>query len=139
MFPPTGANIKSGKPGELPRVSWELNQKRTSLVGRKYKANQWQKNSTVGASDDNPNKFFQKMVGAHCNGISTRRKWSIKGQGYHINVLKLMAVKFTILTFTKNFSNLAIHIQMDNKVALTYMLEMEGTHSPEFLKISKSI
>ena len=28
---------------------------------------------------------------------------------------------------------------MDNKVALTYMLKMEGTHSPEFLKISKSI
>ena len=50
-----------------------------------------------------------------------------------------MAVKFAILTFRKNLSNLTIHIQMDNKVVLSYLLKMEGTHSLELLKISKSI
>ena len=50
-----------------------------------------------------------------------------------------MAVKFSTLTFTKNLSNLIINIQMDNKVALLYLLKMEGAHSLELLKISKSI
>ena len=76
---------------------------------------------------------------AHCNRISTEGKWSRKEQGRHINVLELMAVKFAILTFTKNLSNLTIHIQMDNKVALSFLLKMGGTHSLELLKISKSI
>ena len=31
--------------------------------------------------------------------------------------------KFSILTFTKNLSNLTIHIQMNNKAALPYPLE----------------
>ena len=50
-----------------------------------------------------------------------------------------MPVKFVILTFTKNISNLTIHIQMDNKVALSYLLKMRGTHSLELLKCIKSI
>ena len=54
-------------------------------------------------------------------------------QGHHINVLELMAVKFAILTFTRNLSILTIHIQMDKKVTLSYLLKVK------FLKISKSI
>ena len=52
-----------------------------------------------------------------------------KEKGHHINVLELMAVKFAILTFTKNLSILTIHIQMDKKVTLSYLLKMEGTHT----------
>ena len=61
---------------------------------------------------------------AHCKGVSTGGKWSKKEQGYYINVLGLMAVKFAILIFKKNLSNLTIHIQMDNKVVLSYLLKM---------------
>ena len=76
---------------------------------------------------------------AHCKGVSTGGKWSKKEQGYYINVLGLMAVKFAILIFKKNLSNLTTHIQMDSKVALSYLLKMEGTHSLKLLKISKPI
>ena len=76
---------------------------------------------------------------AHCQGVSTGGKWSKKEQGYYINVLGLMAVKFAILIFKKNLSNLTTHIQMDSKVALSYLLKMEGTHSLKLLKISKPI
>ena len=76
---------------------------------------------------------------AHCKGISAGGKWSKKEQEYYINVLELMAIKFAILIFKKNLSNLTIHIQMDNKVALSYLLKMEGTHSLKLLKISKPI
>ena len=56
-----------------------------------------------------------------------------------MNALKLMAVKFAILTFPKNLSNLTIHIQMDNKVAVSYLFKMGLTESLELLKTSKSI
>ena len=52
-----------------------------------------------------------------------RGEWPEIEQGHHINVFELMAVKFSILTFTKNLSNLTIHIQMNNKAALPYPLE----------------
>ena len=48
-----------------------------------------------------------------------------------------MAVKFAILTFTKNLTNLTIHIQIDNKVALLYLLKMGSTDSLELLKITQ--
>ena len=80
-----------------------------------------------------------KGWGAHCNGISTRRNKQKKGQRHHINVSELMTVKFAILTFTKNLSNLIIHIQMGNIFALSYLLKMGGTHSLELLSISMSI
>ena len=60
LFPPTRANIKSEKAGELPGIyySWELSQTRTSLVDREHKAIQWQKNSTAGTSNGHPNRCF---------------------------------------------------------------------------------
>ena len=57
----------------------------------------------------------------------------------HINVLKLLALKFAILTFGNNLSHLTVHFQVDNKVALAYLLKMSGIRSPQLLKISKSI
>lgn len=58
---------------------------------------------------------------------------------FHINVVELLALKFVALTFKKNLSNLTIHDQVDNKVALAYFLKMGGTHNPQLLKIIKSI
>ena len=45
-----------------------------------------------------------------------------------------MVVKLAVLTFTKNLSNLTVHIQIDHKVALSYLLKMGGTDSLELLK-----
>ena len=49
-----------------------------------------------------------------------------------------MTVKFAVLTLINHFLKLTIHIQMD-KVALSYLVKMKGTHSLELLKISKPI
>ena len=65
-------------------------------------------------------------------------KWS-EIENLNINILKLIAAKFAILTFTKGQSNIAIHLQIDNKTGLSYLLKMEGTHDRELLHISKSI
>ena len=62
-----------------------------------------------------------------------------KERGHSKSVLELNHLKFAIRTFTKNVSNLSIPIQLNKKVALSYLLKMQGTHSLELLKISKSI
>ena len=80
-----------------------------------------------------------KGLGAYCKGVSTGGVWSKKEKHFHINILELLLLKFAILTFTKNFSYLTIHVQIDNKVALAYLLKMGGTRSPQLLKIRKSI
>ena len=63
--------------------------------------------------------------GVFCNEVSTGGKWSEK-ENLHINVLEVIAAKFAILTFTKGQSNIAIHLQIDSKTALSYLLKMEG-------------
>ena len=84
-------------------------------------------------------RCFNKRLGVYFKGVSIGGKWSKEEKHFHINVLELLALKFAILTFTKNLSHLTIHVQVDNKVALAYLLKMGGTRSPQLLKISKSI
>ena len=47
--------------------------------------------------------------------------------------LELKFVHLTILTFTKFETIQNIHNQIDNKVALIYMVKIEGTHSKDLL------
>ena len=68
-----------------------------------------------------------KGWGATCNGISTGGMWSAQEMKYHINILELLAVKLAIQTFTKYRDVKAIHLQVDNIVALTYLIKMEVT------------
>ena len=113
---------------ELPGVcySWEISQTKTSLVNKEHKAIQWQRNSTAGISDNHPSRCFHKGVGSTLQWNLNRRQWSKKGQGYHINVLELCDCKICNPDFHKKLSNLAIHVKMDNKVALPYFLKMGG-------------
>ena len=49
---------------------------------------------------------------------------------HHIYVLKLIVVKFAILTFTKNLPNITIHIQISSKVTVIF-LENRGYMQPK--------
>ena len=79
-----------------------------------------------------------KRLWAYCKGVSREGKWSEEENNFHINVLELLALKFSILTFTRNLSHLTTHVQVGNKVALPYLFKIGGTHSPQLLKISES-
>ena len=48
-------------------------------------------------------------------------------------------MKLAILTFTKGKSVTAIHLQIDNMTALSYLVKMGGTRSPELLQVAKEI
>lgn len=75
-----------------------------------------------------PNLFIQTDAsksgwGTFCNGMSTGGKWSEKDKSWHINVLKLIAGQ----------SNVAIHLQIDKKAALSYLLKMGNSYNRELL------
>ena len=80
-----------------------------------------------------------KGWGATCNGISTGGMWSAQEMKYHINILELLAVKLAIQTFTKYRDVKAIHLQVDNIVALTYLMKMGGTQNLKMVELAKEI
>ena len=61
------------------------------------------------------------------------------GEAFSHKCSRITGIKIAILSFKKNLSHLTIHVQVDNKVALEYLLKMGGTRNPQFLKINKSI
>ena len=52
--------------------------------------------------------------------------WSQEERKAHIKILELKAVYLAILSFTKFKIVHRIRVQMDNKVALNYLLKMRG-------------
>ena len=81
-----------------------------------------------------------KGWGAACRGHKTGGPWSDQEKQCHINLLELKAAKFAILTFVKLFpKSKSIHIQMDNIVALSYLVKMGGTQSEALSGLSKEI
>ena len=65
--------------------------------------------------------------------------WSAQEMKYHINILELLAVKLAIQTFTKYRDIKAIHLQVDNIVALTYLMKMGGTQTLKIVELAKEI
>ena len=81
----------------------------------------------------------KKGWGAVCQGITTGGTWSYHERTKHINVLEHIAVKLAISTFTRGKSVRTIHLQIDNMTALSYLVKMGGTRSPELLQVAKEI
>ena len=88
---------------------------------------------------DHSDRCHNKMLEGILQGGFNKGKLSKEEKNFHINVLELLALQFPILTFTRNLSYLTIHVQVDNKVGLAYLLKMGGTRSPQLLKNNKSI
>ena len=77
--------------------------------------------------------------GAVCQEISTGGQWSKEEQLLHIIVLELKIVKLSLLTFNKQKSLKAVHIQVDNTTALLYLVKIGGTGNQMLFKLSKEI
>ena len=62
------------------------------------------------------------------NGVSSiNGRWSIEEQNCHINELELLAIKFCLHSFCKDFCNKVICIMSDNATAISYINHMGGT------------
>ena len=75
---------------------------------------------------------------AVCNGVQTGQ-WSEEERSLHINVLELLAIKLALFSFTRGKKVKAIHFQIDNKAALSYLLKMGGTKNENMIRLSKEI
>ena len=119
----TGVNIIFTEKGVLQwsRDTGEFSHGGTPLKNGKLETLQWDENSATRTSYDHSDRCLNKRLGAYYKGVSTGEKWPKEEKHFHINVLELLALKFAILTFTKNLSHLTIHVQVGNKVALAYL------------------
>ena len=77
--------------------------------------------------------------GAVCNGVQTSGQWTEEERSLHINVLELLAIKLALFSFTRGKRVKAIHFQIDNKAALSYLLKMGGTKNENMIRLSKEI
>jgi len=71
-----------------------------------------------------------KGWGAVCQGRHTRGLWTQEeSSSLHINALELKAALFAVRAFTPNRRQLHVHLRMDNRTAVAYLLRMGG-HGP---------
>ena len=77
--------------------------------------------------------------GTTCNRFSTGRMWSAQEMKNHINFSELLAIKLAIRTFSKTSKQKAIYLQVNNMVALTYLLKMRGTQNLKLILLAKEI
>ena len=80
-----------------------------------------------------------KGWGAVCQGIHTRGLWTPQEASQHINVLELKAALFAVRAFTANKTCLHVHLRMDNRTAIAYVLKMGGTRSTMLLHLAQEL
>ena len=81
----------------------------------------------------------KKGWGAVCQGIPAGGGWNLQEQQLHINVLEMKAVKLALLAYHKHFKMKAIHFQIDNTTALSYLVIMGGTKNKYLVELAKEI
>jgi len=67
---------------------------------------------------------LKKGWGAFCQSNRTEGQWSLS---FHINILKLLAIKYAIMSIVKLRKVHSFHNQVDNTTALLYLMKM-GSH-----------
>ena len=110
--------------------------KQVVMVGQQSGILQWPTGYTTTGTGPYSDRCIQKRMGGTCQGIRTGGQWSKKEQDLQINQLELLAIKFAISTFPKMWKMLAIHIQVYNMTALSYLLKMGRTKNQELMQIS---
>ena len=80
-----------------------------------------------------------KGWGAVCQGVHTRGLWTQEESLLHINALELKAALFALRAFSNNRRKLHVHLRMDNRTAVAYLLKMGGTRSQVLVGIAQEL
>ena len=92
----------------------------TEMVGTKFRTVKWSAISLIDCRGVNTGRYLSKRLGGNMQWNLNRGMWSAQEMKNHINILELLALKLAIQTFSKALKLKAIHLQVDNMVALTY-------------------
>ena len=65
--------------------------------------------------------------------------WSSQELKNHINVLELLSIKLTIQKFSNTLKHRVIHLQVDNMVALPYLLKIVRIQNSKLVQLVKEI
>ena len=102
---------------------------RPSRVDRSNVHTEWSLNNHTSPRFDHNNKT--SGWGGVCQGKYTRGIWTREGSSsLHINALELKAACFAVRAFTVNQRHLHVHLRMDNRTAVAYLLKMGGNAIP---------
>ncbi len=77
--------------------------------------------------------------GAHCQGWQTGGPWTKEEAALHINEQEMLAALIALKTFTKWKAGKSVLLQIDSKVALSYIVKQGGTKSLNLLNRAKEI
>ena len=68
-------------------------------------------------------------LGAYMTDQNTGGKWSVNEVTYHINIKEMVAVKFALKSFVKEFSDVSIKIFIDNTTVISVLKNMGTSHN----------
>ena len=113
---------------------------RPSVVDRPNVQLEWSLDNHTSPRLDNNDGCVAEGLGAVCQGRHTRGLWTQEeSSSLHINALELKAALFAVRAFTPNRRQLHVHLRMDNRTAVAYLLRMGGTRSPALLSIAQEL
>ena len=113
--------------------------RRTFLVDRKFKALQWRVANFTFNQLVHVNRYVNQGVGVHMSGDINRRTMVTGGTEGSDQHTRPEAVRVATLNFTKLKIVQRIHVLVDSKVALSYLVKMGGTHNKDLSSVSKQI
>lgn len=77
--------------------------------------------------------------GALCGSVTAKGHWNSSDRSRHINERELLVALFSSKVFTRNVSNVSIHLMLDNSTSVHYINNSGGTHSTRLNLISRDI
>lgn len=86
-----------------------------------------------------PTDESKKEWVALCRETPVGDQWTKEESVMYINILELKAVHLALLKFIRTCPNKDFHVQMDNMVALTYLVKMGRISNQQMTAIFKRI
>ena len=101
---------------------------RSPVVDRPTVDLEWEVNNLTSPRFDYYDRCVLEGPEAVCQGVHTRGLWTREESLLHINALELKAALFALRAFSNNRKKLHVHLRMDNRTAVAYLLKMGGGH-----------
>ena len=99
---------------------------RSPVVDRPTVDLEWEVNNLTSPRFDYYDGCVLEGLGAVCQGVHTRGLWTREESLLHINALELKAALFALRAFSNNRKKLHVHLRMDRRTAVAYLLKMGG-------------
>ena len=109
------------------------------MVGTKRKTVQWPSINSTVCRGINTDRCLNKGLGGNMQWNLNRGDVVCSGYEKPHECLRTWAIKLAIQTFLKTMKHKVIHLQLDNMVASTYLLNKVGTHNLKLIPSAKEI